>query len=336
MTEREREILFGAALLLVAALSFLTLELVVRHRSEPPAPPPEYSLDWPNLTRSVGIAEEMPGPVLYLPDARWRHISFNRYGFRGPDIAVPKPARTYRLAFIGDSIMFNAGYGEASTIAARTVAILDRESDTCDFDYVNFSGGSYRSEIVARRWPEVRDDIDPDLVIFSLSLQPYKGDGAPTGGASGAAPDLIGRLVRESLFLQSVMGRLRAVPGALAGLGLAGSGGADPAVARRQSLERLRDVFAGRDVLAMAYRTNVWAPPSTAEQQAAADLRDFAAAQGWGYADPFETLRPGKDVYHDYTHYGEVGLSIVSGHLAERIAETATLCFPSAPPKGAN
>src|ERR1700710_1696077 len=46
-------------------------------------------------------------------------VKFNGRGLRGPDVAIPKPADTFRVLVLGDSVVEGAQVPEASTMPAR-------------------------------------------------------------------------------------------------------------------------------------------------------------------------------------------------------------------------
>jgi hypothetical protein len=47
------------------------------------------------------------------------YVKFNTQGLRGPEVAIPKPAGTFRALVMGDSVVEGAQVGEDATMAAR-------------------------------------------------------------------------------------------------------------------------------------------------------------------------------------------------------------------------
>lgn len=104
------------------------------------------------------------------PGAIWGPIAFNSLGFRGPEIAMPKPAGTVRLAFLGDSVAFDARATDNSTTWPHRVR--DRLADAFPartIDYINAAlpgFGARHNEIVFRRSVA---SLAPDVVVIHTS-----------------------------------------------------------------------------------------------------------------------------------------------------------------------
>jgi hypothetical protein len=52
------------------------------------------------------------------------HVKFNTQGLRGPEVAIPKPAGTFRALILGDSVVEGAQVAEDDTMASRLQAEL--------------------------------------------------------------------------------------------------------------------------------------------------------------------------------------------------------------------
>lgn len=110
-----------------------------------------------------------PATQLRVPVAggRFGPIEINSLGFRGPEIAVPKPAGTIRIAFLGASTTF---CGEVSSNAASwpdlVVQELRRAHPNVPFDYVN--GGVPGFGVAASR-ANLRgrvERLEPDVIVI--------------------------------------------------------------------------------------------------------------------------------------------------------------------------
>jgi lysophospholipase L1-like esterase len=86
----------------------------------------------------------------------------NSFGFKGPEVAVPKPPGLRRLVFIGDSCMWQ-GYAEFAAEA------LSRElPEAGRFEAVNLGVPgytSYQGRLLSERWLA---KLEPDLVVIAF------------------------------------------------------------------------------------------------------------------------------------------------------------------------
>ena len=159
-------------------------------------------------------------------EAAGKVVHFNARGQRATnvrDLAVPKPAGVTRIVCEGGSTTFDLlAPDDASTWPARLGALLGPRVDVAN---AGFPGWTSLESLVSL---EIRDlDLGPDLVVVFSGVNdlqpaghvPFHADYA-TGHADilprvlGVAPVPV-RLVSRSVFLESVLGRLRA-PGAAA------------------------------------------------------------------------------------------------------------------------
>lgn len=99
------------------AATLAVLSLAIAFCSRPPPPP---------LTENDKIyrPSEIPGlPFEHLPGGRGRIVGvdtrINSLGFRGPEVPVQKPAGTWRVVVLGDSVVFGQGVEEAETLPAQ-------------------------------------------------------------------------------------------------------------------------------------------------------------------------------------------------------------------------
>jgi lysophospholipase L1-like esterase len=126
----------------------------------------EYYRTDPKLGLRVPIANTAKG-----------HISINSLGFRGPEIALPKPAGTVRLAFLGASTTW---CGEVSSnehvwphIVTASVAAAFPQAK---FDYVNggvpgYTVASSMKNLLLRVAP-----LQPDVIVIYEGLNDLSGE----------------------------------------------------------------------------------------------------------------------------------------------------------------
>ena len=93
------------------------------------------------------------------------HPLHNSLGYRGPEVAVPKPAGTYRIVLLGGSTTYSGGMEDtADTLPARLQALLQQRGHT-QVEVVNAGVSGYSSfESVANLQYRVLD-LQPDLMM---------------------------------------------------------------------------------------------------------------------------------------------------------------------------
>ena len=116
-------------------------------------------------------------PVLmweYRPHGRHRSIETNRYGFRDTDFeSQSKPAGTWRVAFVGDSVTLGLGVEADQTFERLSVAEAQTLAPGLPFEALNFGIDGYNStqvaELVATRVPA----FEPDEVVYVMCLNDF-------------------------------------------------------------------------------------------------------------------------------------------------------------------
>lgn len=142
------------ALLLLAAESAVRLRQALKHGSAQTV----ESLYWtdPQSKLRIPIAGKSAGPVM-----------INSLGFRGPEIAVPKPPGTVRIAFLGASTTFCAEVSSNEAVwAHQTVRHLERRFPGARFDYVNAAVPGYVLETMTRALEIRVAPLQPDVIVI--------------------------------------------------------------------------------------------------------------------------------------------------------------------------
>lgn len=104
---------------------------------------------------------------LPLPDQDVGFVHINGLRFRGPEIAVPRPARTIRVAFLGASTTFCAeASGDDKTWPARLTTLLDERFDGVRFDYVNSGVPGIGVPESQRNLKHRVAPLEPDVVVI--------------------------------------------------------------------------------------------------------------------------------------------------------------------------
>jgi lysophospholipase L1-like esterase len=94
--------------------------------------------------------------------------TINSLGFRGSEVAVPKPPGRFRVVFIGDSLTLGWGVADNETFAARLERLLHERFGNRDLDVVNLGVGGYdtRQEVTVLARNVSR--LEPDLVLVGF------------------------------------------------------------------------------------------------------------------------------------------------------------------------
>jgi len=129
-------------------------------------------------------------------------------GFRSPEIAVPEPAGTVRLAFLGASTVFDANNGGAieDSWPHRAVERLRARFPACTFDYVNAGVPGFGTPQVATYLEKnvARHAIDVVLVMAS----DFDSDATALAAARGMETNLEADrpwLARHSILFANLM-----------------------------------------------------------------------------------------------------------------------------------
>lgn len=172
--------------LLVAASAFVALGVVeVALRLGEPTPPAAGDLE-AQLSRSAGTAlgeGATPNSLMGLvraspfPDVvyelkpglsgtfRGNPLRVNAHGLRGPEVTLEKPPGTFRIAGIGDSVMFGWGVGEGDPYLQVLERQLAERYPGRRFECLNFAVPGYNAAIEAAVLQRRALAFEPDLVV---------------------------------------------------------------------------------------------------------------------------------------------------------------------------
>lgn len=97
-------------------------------------------------------------------------LRLNSEGFRGPEFAAAKPARTIRVACIGDSWTFGMNVNQDQTYPARLAEWLKKEHPAAQYEVMNFGTLGYSSfqglQLLKRRVL----DFNPDVLVIGFGM----------------------------------------------------------------------------------------------------------------------------------------------------------------------
>lgn len=120
-----------------------------------------------------------PALKLRIPVAGFArgNISVNSLGFRGEEIAVPKPPGTVRVAFLGASTTWCAEVsGNDRTWPYLVTAQLNRAFPGTHFDYVNAGVPGYTMESILTNYVHRVAPLQPDIVVFYEAANNLSGE----------------------------------------------------------------------------------------------------------------------------------------------------------------
>lgn len=113
-------------------------------------------------------------------------ISINSLGFRGPEIAIPKPAGTVRLAFLGASTTWCGEVSGNDAVWAHLVAeSLGKTFPTVRFDYVNAGVQGYTMSSLLKSMELRVAALQPDVVVIYEASNNLTGELRAQAAAQG-------------------------------------------------------------------------------------------------------------------------------------------------------
>ena len=120
----------------------------------------------------AGLVQPSPFPdVVYMlkpglrGDFRGRQVAINEAGLRGPEVTPAKPAGVFRIAGLGDSVMFGWGVGQGEEYLRVLEQRLNARGGPTHFECLNFAVPGYNSYMEAAVLDLQGLAYDPDLVI---------------------------------------------------------------------------------------------------------------------------------------------------------------------------
>jgi len=98
-----------------------------------------------------------------------KSLETNSHGLRGAEIPRAKPQRVFRIAGIGDSVMFGWGVHQNETYLQVLEQSLNRlENESRKFEVLNFAVPGYNTAMEVDVLEHVAMQFDPDLLILHV------------------------------------------------------------------------------------------------------------------------------------------------------------------------
>jgi lysophospholipase L1-like esterase len=110
--------------------------------------------------------DQQTGLQLPVPNSAQGKIRINSLGFRSPEIPVPKPPGTIRLAFLGSSTTYDLYVDNASTWPQLVTQALQAAYPTCPVDYINSGVPGFSSSRILTYYDAYVSKLEPDIVVL--------------------------------------------------------------------------------------------------------------------------------------------------------------------------
>jgi hypothetical protein len=108
------------------------------------------------------------------PNARFHKYAVNSHGFRGREVSLEKPEDTFRIVFLGDSIVWGHQLDESETLAGQLESKLNLMSTTKKFEVLNFGVSGYSTQQEVELFVERAQRFEPDFVIVGFCLNDFE------------------------------------------------------------------------------------------------------------------------------------------------------------------
>jgi len=146
------------ALAFIAPFAMAEVGLRVRHRIK-------YGNLW-GIEETYKI-DDASGLRIPVPGGSFGGIRINSLGFRGPELAVPKPPSTVRVAFLGSSTTYCAEVSNNENTWPHLVTeALKAESPDVNVDYVNAGVPGYGIAHSLRNLETRVGRLNPDIIVI--------------------------------------------------------------------------------------------------------------------------------------------------------------------------
>lgn len=107
----------------------------------------------------------LPVPYIsYVPDPAYK--GHNDLGYRGPEIAIPKPQETYRIVSVGGSTTYSTGTTAEESYPAFLQSILRDDYGYSGVEVVNAGVSDYSSWEILSSFAFRILELEPDMLIY--------------------------------------------------------------------------------------------------------------------------------------------------------------------------
>jgi hypothetical protein len=110
--------------------------------------------------------DQQTGLRLPVPHSTQGKIRINSRGFRSPEIPVPKPPGTVRLAFLGSSTTYDPYVDDTSAWPYLVTQAIQAAYPTCHVDYINAGVPGFSSPHMLTYYRAYMSTLEPDIVVL--------------------------------------------------------------------------------------------------------------------------------------------------------------------------
>jgi lysophospholipase L1-like esterase len=148
-------------------------------------------------------------------------VTTNSLGFRGRDVAIPKPEGRFRVVALGDSVTFGWGVNDADTFCAQLEQQLRARLRGHEVEVVNLAVPGYATRQEVALLKRNLSSLQPDLVLVGFysndlpdtldDVKAGSGPGTTVAAASRGAGQILHMNPAPSSWLERQARRSRAV-----------------------------------------------------------------------------------------------------------------------------
>ena len=171
MNRSLRIVVLAGLMLASLALPLMAFEVFLRAQPHPgpyrapPAPKDLPTLGWVDLARA-NVAGLYKGAFYRT----------NGFGFRGPEVSLGPAPGTTRVMVIGDSVAMGSGVPEEDAYPALVEGALGEQAQE-PVEVLNLAIAGAHFGAIVQRLERLGVGLDPDLVIYGLTLNDIEGPG---------------------------------------------------------------------------------------------------------------------------------------------------------------
>lgn len=283
----------------------------------------------PNPVRIWDLTPGFQGHREDWQERSWVTISINSQGRRDSEVPLAKPAGTYRIALVGDSVAFGARVQVQDDFATRLEASLNARSTSLRYEVLNFGVPGYGTWQELSMLEDKALAYQPDLVLLAFVVNDLSDNNQ--AGRSGylnmTRVQGVARFMREnSAFYRFMREKLLSAEAQLALR--------DPCVGAdqtycwettRQLLDQMLELVRRRHVkfalIVFPTREQTSTPDPRLEARYQRVLADYARAQNIPAIDLLDvfTQHNAQDLFIDSYHPTEIGHALAANAILEQL-----------------
>ncbi len=165
--QRRAEVKFSLLVIGVVAATLLVTEAILQVRNLSTNVDVQHQgFDWDKFAVTMMTNDAQEGFARFVPGAVFDDFEVNSIGLRGPEVAIPKPAKTLRLAFLGDSVVLGASLPLKDTLPDLVSKYVQKNFPECAVDYITIAGPEYSFNALEVLLTELKPMTEPDAYIL--------------------------------------------------------------------------------------------------------------------------------------------------------------------------